>query len=377
MRNLPEAFLRARLVALFLLSLSAVYGVTLGWSPRTLREPASIAWPVSLVLATLGGAILMDRLFAFVDRVGRSRLQLLGWVTYGFLLLLVILGVMSGARGQGSVRVGAGAMRFAQVAFLLFAGLGRGYIGAIVNAFALTCVAALAGGAAAAMAVASHAGMLVFFLVADHHARLLADYPVESPPESGPILIRALGGAGALTAAISIFFYFVPCLPYAPLMGPSGAAHSLPSEQVWGLLRDLVGLMVLAGLALWLVLRLSGGRGRDAGEVLSQRVGARRAIEPLPPAAPPPDVPDPRGWRARIVKLYVRLAERLSRQGLRRKPTQTPREFAQALAPASAAESLTELFMRARYGDRELGEADFNAASSAGEQILAHFRGRR
>ena len=99
--------------------------------------------------------------------------------------------------------------------------------------------------------------------------------------------------------------------------------------------------------------------------------------EPVPVAPSLADVADPQGWRARIVKAYVRLAGQLARLGVRRTPAQTPREFAQALAPAAAAESLTDLFVRARYGDAEPGEAEFHAASAAVAEILDHFRGKR
>ncbi|HXX92909.1 MAG TPA: DUF4129 domain-containing protein, partial [Planctomycetota bacterium] len=115
---------------------------------------------------------------------------------------------------------------------------------------------------------------------------------------------------------------------------------------------------------------------REAGEVSPRLVAARRATRERPAAPPPPEVPDLKGARARIVKLYVRLAEQLARWGVRRERFQTPLEFSQVLAPAQAAARLTELFDRARYGDRDLGEPEVEAASSAGTQILDHFRRR-
>ena len=268
-------------------------------------------------------------------------------------------------------------MRFAQVAFLLFAGLGRGHLGALMNAFAMTCVAALGGGPAAAVAVAAHAGILAFFLGADHHARLLTDYPVDVPPEPGPVLRGAVLAGASMAGGLALFFWLVPCSPYAPLMNRAGAPVPVTPEQAWALVRDLVGLVVLAGLAFWLVLWVGGGRGGEAEPMASRNVAARREVEPLPAPPPPPDVPDPQGWRARIVKLYVRLVEQVSRLGVRREPDQTPREFSRRLLPEGAAAALTDLFMRARYGDRELAEADFDAASAAGTEIIDHFRGRK
>ena len=378
MRRTPVAFLRARLVALFLLSLAAVYGLGAAVAPISTRRPLQLAWPpVALGIATLGGAALMDRLYAIVDRGGRGRIQFIGWLMYGFLVLMVVLGIFSGENGQEAVRNGAGMMRFVQIPLLLFAGLGRGHLGAIVNAFVMTCVAALGGGPAAALAVAAHAGLLIFFLVSDHHARLLTDYPVDSIPPAGPILGGGTLAGLALAGALGLFFWLVPCEPYAPLMTRGGIARGVPPDQAWSLIRDLVILALLAGLAFWLVLWLGGGGSRDVPTPESRTVSARRASEPRAASVPPPDVPDPKGWRARIVKLYVRLVEQLSRLGVRRGATQTPREFSRALSPQGAAAALTEIFGRARYGDRELTEEDFHAASAASAEILSHFRGRK
>jgi hypothetical protein len=377
-KRMPVTFLRARLAALFLLSLTAVYGVGLALAPAKMHRPVQLAWPpLALGMATLGGAALMDRLYMIVDRAGRGRLQLLSWIAYGLLLLLVGLGILSGEKGQDAVRRGADLMRVVQVGFLLLAGLGRGHLGALLNAFAMTCISALGGGPAAAVAIAAHAGFIVFFLVADHHARLLTDYPVDALPEPGPVLRQAAVMGGALAVGLALFFWLVPCEPYAPLVARGGIRSVVPPEQAWRLVRDLIGLTLLAGLAFWLVLWLGGGKGGEVEVAASRSVAARRESARRPAPVPPPEAPDPKGWRARIVKLYVRLAGQLARLGVQRGAAQTPLEFSRALAPPGAAASLTELFDRARYGDRDLGEADFDAASSAGAQILDHFRGKK
>lgn len=377
MKNAAIPYLRARLAALFLLSLAAVYGLGMSLAPVSMRRPGQMIWPpVALALATLGGALIMDRLFTIVDRAGRGRLQLIGWLSYGFLLLLVSLGILSGEKGQEAVRTGAGLMRFVQVAFLLLAGLGRGYLGAIVNAFAMTCVAALGGGPAAALAVAAHAGLLVFFLVADHHARLFTDYPVDLVPSPGPVLGRAVLLGLGLGAALALVFWIVPPLPHAPLVARRGAPQSVSPEQAWVLMRDLVAITALAGGAFWLILWLGGGRGRDAEAVPSAKVAARRASESPAPAPFRSARPDPQGWRAKIVHLYIRLGEQLSRLGVRRRGNETPREFCGTLAPESEAAALTDLFSRARYGEPEPTEEEFRAAADAGARILDHFRGR-
>lgn len=375
MRQAPLPFLRARLAALFLLSLAAVYGMGLSLAPVTMRRPLQMIWPpLALGAATYAGAAILDRLYSLVDRSGRGRIQLVGWILYGALLFLVTMGLFSGESGRDAVRTGAQLMRFAQPAFLLFAGMGRSYLGAILNAFAMTCLAALGGGPAAALAVAAHAGLMSFFLVADHHARLLSDYPVDEAPRAAPVLMRALLASLAMAAALLLFFWIVPCEPYAPLMTRSGAGATVPPEQAWRLIRDLVAIAVLAGLAFWLILWLGGGRSREVDTAAPRKVAARR--ETVPGAAPAAASvrPDPQDWRAKIVRIYVRLAEQLSKLGVRRKPCDTPMEFARSLAPEGAAASLTELFTRARYGDRDLAESDVQAASRAGAEILDHFR---
>jgi hypothetical protein len=377
MRTAPVPFLRARLVALFLLSLAAVYGLGLSLAPVSMHRPVQMIWPpVLLSLSTLAGAAAMDRLFSVVDRAGRGRLQLIGWIIYGFLLLMVTLGIFSGEHGRDTVRSGAGLLRFVQAGFLLLAGLGRGHLGAIVNAFAMTCVAALGGGPSAALAVSSHAGLVVFFLSADHHARLLSDFPVNEPPRAAPVLGRAALVALGVAGVLALFFWAVPCVPYAPLLARGAGTPAVPPEQAWRLIRDLVSIAALAGLAFWVILWVGGGRGRDVSTPPVRSVVPRRQSTPRAAPTASPDRPTSEDWRSRIIGVYVRLLDQLARLGIRRRPCETPREFSRTLAPEGAATVLTELFVRARYGERDLTQADFESASRAGGEVLDRFRGR-
>jgi hypothetical protein len=367
-------FLRARLVALFLLSTGAVYGAYLGWDPAQLLRPGPLAWPpVAMGLAVLGGAALQDRLFATAERVGRGRLRLVGGVGHGGVLFLTLLGILAGE--PSPVASGIVLMMLLQPLLLLLAGLGRGFLGVLLNSLALTMVASLGGGVRASTAVTAHAGLLVFFLAADHAARKLSDYPVETVPPPGPVLGQALVPGVLATGLLSGLFALVPPAPYTPLKR-AGATQPLPSGELASILLELGVILGMAGLVFYLVLRFATGRGRAEGEAVAEKVLARAASESAPLPRPPEGVVEDGSWRAKIIRLYVRLTRQLGGLGVRRRPDQTPREYARKLAPEPAAGELTEVFMRARYGDRDLAEAEFKAAQAASQAILNRLRGR-
>jgi len=375
--RVPAALLSARLAAVFLLSLSSLYHIALAWEPALLRQPLGVAWPpFVLAAAALAGAALHDRLAFLAERAGRGRIQMAGWIGYNFVLIAAILGAMAGEPGRGSAGFGASVMRFLQPCFLLLAGLGRGYIGAITNAFALTCHASLAGGVPAASAAVSFAAVFTFFLVVDHHARKLTEYPVEIPPRPGGVLARAaLQGAG-MAAVLAGAFLLWP--PQAAVVLARPASHEpLTRGQVLEIYATLAVVALVCGVGFYLLLRLAVGRGRGQGELQVERVAARRRSEPVAPPASPGEGGAGSGWEGRIVKTYVRLLNQLARLGVRRRLDETPREFSARLAPRDAAEAVTGHFSRARYGPGGATEADFREASRAGELVLGHFRGRR
>jgi hypothetical protein len=375
MRRQPTDFLRARLVALYLLSLAAVYTSLLAWRPERAASLQSLAGaPLLLGAAALAGAAIYERLAGLTDRHIRARLRSVGGIVYGAALFMISLGLLVGHRDatQGGVSI----LQGFQAAFLLLAGFGRGYVGALVNAFVLTLSSALAGGPAAALAVTLQAGLFAFFLAADQAARQLTEHPVEVLPEARPLLAR--GGLQALTvsAGLAIWFAVFPAAPYERLQ-QAGAVPPLSPDRLAGLLGNLLFVAVLSAIAFYLVLRLGGGsRGADSEPPVIAFVPARRRSQP---AAGPGFVeasPSLKPWSLRIVKLYVRTAEQLAKWGRRRRLFQTPREFSSTLLPAGSAAELTELFSRARYGQEELTEADYERAGRASREILDHHRGR-
>ncbi len=378
MTRTPTPFLRARLLALYLLSLACVYGSLLAYNPARLRRPVELLWPpLVLAAATLAGQAIHDRMALLGERAGRVRLQMVGWISYGFVLLLVVLGVMAGETGRFAVMKGVAILRVLQPLFLLLAGLGRGYVGALTNAFVLTAAAGLGGGTGAAASIAAYAGALVFFLVSDHQARKLGEYPLDALPPAGPALRRGALLAAGMGVLLLAFFALVPPRPYAPFERAGSAVESLSRERLVELLANLAGVAVLAAVGFYFILRFGAGRGREPEEALVEKGAARRRLEPAPPRPVPLGGGEGAGWRGKVVRLFLRMAAQLSRWGVRRTPAQTPTEYAGGLAPAGAARELAEVFVRARYGPDELTEDEYLRAARAGEEILDHYRGRR
>jgi len=127
-----------------------------------------------------------------------------------------------------------------------------------------------------------------------------------------------------------------------------------PGALVRGLGRGpvLIAALVLVALGIWLVL-------------------------PARTRAPPPRDPSERA-RRQAVEHYERILLELSRLGYRRRPTQTPREFAldvghmrdELLDPLTP---ITERIYAARYGNRPLAEVDVASIDA----FVAALRGRQ
>lgn len=375
MRRQPVEFLRARLLALYLLSLAAVDGSLVAWqADLSGRWGLLLLPPVVLGAATLAGAAIHDRLSAMLDRHLRARLRSGTGIVYGGALFLVCMGLLLGHRD--AAEGGPLILQGLQVGFLLLAGFGRGYSGAILNAFVLTSTSVLAGGPGAAISVTLHGGLVVFFLIADRSARLLTEYPVETLPRSGPILARGLLQAALVAGALAAWFWFVPAAPYAPLQR-AGAIPPVSVDRIAGLMGNLFFVAVVSAVTVYLVLRLgAGGRSVDTDAPVIAIVQARGRTEKGAGAGFVETPPSSKEWRSRIVKLYVRTTRQLAKWGRRRRSFQTAGEFARTLAPSGPAAELTELFHRARYGSDEMTPAEFDRATRASREILDHHRGK-
>jgi hypothetical protein len=375
MRRQPLEFLRARLLALYLLSLAAVYGSMLAWRSDLGTNWSRLLWPpVVLGGAALAGAAIHERLSALADRHLKARIRSVATIGYGGALFLVGMGLLVGHRdaAEGGIAI----LQGLQPAFLLLSGFGRGHLGTILNAFVLTSASVLAGGPGAAMSVTLHGGFLAFFLTADHAARALSEYPVESMPRPGPMLARGVLPAVVVAAGLAAWFWLFPAAPYAPLQR-AGAIPDVSVDRIAGLLGNLFFVAVVSGITVYLVLRLATG-GKDAGAdaPVIAIVQARRRTEKGSGPGFVETPPSPKEWRTRIVTLYVRTMQQLAKWGRRRRTFQTAGEFARTLAPAGPATELTELFSRARYGADAMTEGEFDRASRASREILDHHRRR-
>jgi hypothetical protein len=373
MRRQPVEFLRVRLLAIYLISLAAVYGSMVAW--RADVDWLRLLWPPAVLAgAALAGAAIHERLSALTDRHVRARIRSVAGIVYGGALFLIGMGLLIGHRdaAEGGVSI----LQLLQPAFLLLAGFGRGHLGALLNAFVLTSAAVLAGGPGAALSVTLHGGLVAFFLIADRAARVLSEYPVDAMPRPGPMLARGVVQAVAVCGLLAAWFWFFPAAPYAPLQR-AGAIPAVSVDRIAGLLGNLFLVAVVSAATVYLVLRLSGGgKSVDAEVPVIAIVQARRRTTAGSGSPFLETPPGPKEWRSRIVKLYVRTSQQLAKGGRRRKSFQTPGEFARTLAPAGAAAELTELFTRARYGSEEMSEAEFESATRASREILDHHRGR-
>jgi hypothetical protein len=375
MKKSPYSFMRARLVALYLLSLASVSGSILAWQGESGLSPLSLLWPpLGLGAAAVAGAAFRERFSGLLERNARARVRALTGITYGAVVLIVSLGLLSGSRD--AARSGVSILRALQLVFLLLTGFSRGDLGTLVNAFALTSTSLLAGGPAAALSATLHGSILVFFLAADHATRTLTEFPVEDLPSSGRILGIGASAAFMIAVLLAGFFWLLPPAPYEPLQ-KAGAIRALPAGELTGLLSNLMVVAIISSLGIYLLLRFGvAGRNISVEEPVAEVVSPqRKTVRPEGARDREPQAPM-KEWRGRIVALYVKTAEQLAKWGRRRKSFQTPREFARTLAPAAASSELAELFGRARYGPDEPTRAEFERASRVSHEILDHHRRR-
>jgi hypothetical protein len=362
-----------RLLALYLLSVAAVQGAALAWRPGDLAGPLGLLGPpLLLAAAAYAGAAAYERLAWIAERAGRGRLHAAGATLHSGVLLVALLGLL--IRQRDAVEAALRWLSIAQPLLLLLAGFGRSYHGAVLNAGALTILAGFGGGLPAAASVVAHVSLLAVFLVADHVARKLVEYPVEDAP--GPRLLLREAGLPALgaAAALSLFFALLPPEPYAAFAVRPPPVGTLRPEMLGRLLVQVTGIAVLTGVGFYLLLRWNASSAASGREDDFERVRARRRAEPsAADVSSAPEAPAS-GARGRIVRAYLGLLGFLARQGVRRRRGQTPSEFSVRLGPSGEAVELTGLFIRARYGDAEPGEGGAEAAERAARALEERHR---
>jgi hypothetical protein len=358
-------------LALYGLSLSAGAGAALAW-------PGSGDPTLGLAGAALGLAaaqVLGDGLSPWLEGAlgPRARLKVRSWVgvLYAGTVLLAL----------AVVAVEPRLLRPASTLFLLLQGLfllGGAALGgavlAVANALVLVFLASFRGGRVAAGSVTGYLGLLVFFLTLDHFTRQLSWYPHRDVSLTGAALREAAAVAAPLVLGLALFFALYPPAPYArlPLADADPATRS---EQVAQAYRRLVLLAIAGGACVFLATR-AFKRGPNEEPLREELVEPQRGHEVTLPRPPHRRRLYP-GARGRIVRAYLRVLSQGPRLGLRLRASLTPRQIAAYLRhPAAAVATLTTLFLEARYGPEEPGEAEARAAEAAAGVILARPRPR-
>jgi hypothetical protein len=363
------ALTSARSLALYGLSVSAGAGVALAWPGQ-----GDATWGLAGAALGLAAAqVLGDGLSPWLEGAlgPRARLKARSWV--GVLYAGTVL------LGLALVALEPRLLRPAGILFLLLQGLFLlggpalgGAVLAVANAFVLVFLVSFRGGPVAAACVTGSLGLLVFFLTLDHFARQLSWYPHRDISLTGVALRQAAAVAAPLVLGLSLFFALHPPAPYSRLPLPD-ADPATRSEQVAQAYRRLILLAIAGGASVFLATRLFR---RDPKEEppREELVEPQRGQEEALPH-PPPRRRVYAGTRGRVVRAYLRVLSQGPRLGLRLRASLTPRQIAAYLRhPAAAVATLTTLFLEARYGPEEPGEADAREAEAAAGSILTRTR---
>lgn len=361
----------ARSLALYGLSLSAGAGAAVAWPGQ--GDPTLGLAGVALGLAA--AQVLGDGLSPWLEgTLGlRARLKARSWVGVPY-AGTVLLGLALVAVEPKLLRPASTLFLLLQGLFLLVGSALGGAVLAVANALVLLFLASFRGGLVAAGSVTGTLGLLVFLLTLDHFARQLSWYPHRDVSLTGVALREAAAVAAPLVLGLGLFFALYPPAPYArlPLEDTDPATRS---DQVAAAYRRLVLLAIAGGGSVFLATRLFRRGPREEPpreELVEPQHGPEEAL---------PRTPKRRrlypGARGRIVRAYVRVVSQGPRLGLRLRTSLTPRQIAAYLRhPAAAVATLTTLFLAARYGPEEPGEADAWAAEAAAQLILARPRSR-
>lgn len=357
--------LAARSVALYALSFHAAASALVAWRPSDVRRLGLCA--MGLALALILGESFGGVVDAGLEGTSRLRLRVTTAVAYGGLVVFAL----SAAIGTREARLlGQEALFFTvlQAAFLLLADLGRTYLGPIANALVLVVLASLRGGVVAAAAVTGGLALLGFFLALDHSARVLQAYPVGRADLLGATLRRATASLAPVVVGLTVFFVLSPALPLPRIRFAVSVPRTMDDEVAAAYRRLVVLALAGSGLVFGVVRLLR--RDRDRRPPLEETLPLERGAEEALPEPEPRARRAYHGPRGRIVRAYVGVLARARETGFRSRPSQTPRDIAAHLpGPAGPLDTLTDLFVGARYGPDEPSEEQALAAERAGQAI--------
>ena len=366
-----EEFTRARALVAYLISLSAVAHAVLAWSPdhRALRVTAHA---VALAAAVLGGELLASRFPAVAGWTGGPRARAVAGIVYGVLVFVAppMVAVEPALAGRQAALFAA----FQPLALLL-AQLGRSPLLVLQNALVLVVLAALRGGVLAGAAVVAYVLLLGPFLAFDHCARTLAAFPFARGSLVRVALRRALALTAPVLLAMAVLLTVAPPRPSAEteLLAPAPVA----TEEIAAAYQVLVTLGILGAAGIYYAARILFRRRPAPPPLLDVEAPRPVAEEVLEPESAPAPA-DYAGIRGRIVRAYVWFLAQAARLLVRRRPCQTAREFqAQLREPAAPLQTLTDLFVAARYGPDEPREDDALAAERAASAVVAALRAPR
>lgn len=364
------AFALLRGVALYLLSVLTAMGALFAWplasSPGTALIVA-LAAAAALVGGEAGAAAAAT---TDVQTTWRARGRVLFAIGYA---AVVAIAVMIAASIPEPRVLARGAVAFAAVqpALLLIAAAMGDVRPALTNALVLVVIAALRGGAVAALTAIAAFVLTATFLLADNAVRILAAYAARRGPAMAIVLREAITLVVPVAVVLAALLWLAPPRPWVSVRWTSGPPGELPRRfYVAVFLASLLGAGAV-GVAVHFL------RRRRHKPPPTEDVIDAMAVddEPLPERrdARRPTIP---GRRGLVVRSYVSFLHGAARRGRPRHADATPREYEASLGQVAGLPRLTALFMDARYGPDDPSAESVAAAEASAEQALRDMAAR-
>jgi Domain of unknown function (DUF4129) len=362
----------ARLGMVYFLSLSSVTNAVQAWTPSS-GPWVFLAWAVALAASLLAAERVAPALET-IDAVRRNRILVLSAIAYfGLVLPSMVSAVTNPISGPTPTLTNV--LAILQAAFLVSSRLSEGIGAVLTNALLLSLLACLrggfVGGEAAVVAVAS----LGCFLVFDHYSRTLAAYPAGPGSRLG---LAWKDTAAMVLPAVALVSLLVVAVPAEPPPGRTISVRRSGERDIdWRILRAVMIVWVGGTSAVYVAGRFMRRRRPDEEAILEVLDPIRGHVERI---VPPPEAQTPvayPGSRGRIVRAYARVLSEAAQSGVPRAPGVTADEFAHVVGePRGPVASLTDAFVRARYGPTDPTETDVLAAESAAAEVIESLRRR-
>jgi hypothetical protein len=362
------AFAVLRGLALYLLSALTASGALLAWPLASSATTAVIVALASAAALIAGEAGRGDA--AEAQRTWRGRGRLLFAVAYAAMAAIALM-IASAVPTPAVLAREAVVFAALQPALLLLAAAMGDVRLALTNALALVVVAALRGGAVAAVTSIGAFVLTATFLLAENAVRVLGAYAARRGPTVHVVLREGMAEMAPVTVALTALLWLSPPRPWPGLLWTSGPAGELqPRVYVLLSLAALLGTGAV-GLAAQLMRR---GRRRPAPmEDLIEVIAVDDEALPEPRTLRRAPIKGPRGAVVRAYLLFLRGAARLGRP---RPAHATPVEYAASLGHVDALAQLTAIFMDARYGPDDPPAESAAAAEACAAHALADIAAR-